>query len=177
VGCSVSYQHVLTAGGEKPAQSTYASLDTFGETQRTSSSGLQQELRSLTTHKGFASGHRTGDDPCEPQGEDFSPSPASLPQPGTSVSPVGDAPIPPPPTPKLPEAHYSHKWYDWESNSGKQYASCEFCCVGRESPAAGRLCRPDSERKEEAYLWRLEQEARLEAGVPELSTDATSLSF
>jgi hypothetical protein len=32
----------------------------------------------------------TGDDPCEPQGEDFSPSPASLPQPGTlSVPPNG----------------------------------------------------------------------------------------
>lgn len=32
----------------------------------------------------------TGDDPCEPQGEDFSPSPAALPQPGTlSVPPNG----------------------------------------------------------------------------------------
>src|SRR5215469_8205435 len=41
-----------------------------------------KELRSLDPH--------TGDDPCEPQGEDFSPSPASLPQPGTlSVPPNG----------------------------------------------------------------------------------------
>jgi len=40
------------------------------------------ELRSLDPH--------TGDIPCEPQGEDFSPSPASLPQPGTlSVPPSG----------------------------------------------------------------------------------------
>ena len=40
------------------------------------------ELRSLDPH--------TGDAPCEPQGEDFSPSPASLPQPGTlSVPPNG----------------------------------------------------------------------------------------
>lgn len=40
------------------------------------------ELRSLDPH--------TGDCPCEPQGEDFSPSPASLPQPGTlSVPPNG----------------------------------------------------------------------------------------
>ena len=40
------------------------------------------ELRSLDPH--------TGDIPCEPQGEDFSPSPASLPQPGTlSVPPNG----------------------------------------------------------------------------------------
>lgn len=41
-----------------------------------------RELRSLNPH--------TGDIPCEPQGEDFSPSPASLPQPGTlSVPPSG----------------------------------------------------------------------------------------
>jgi hypothetical protein len=41
-----------------------------------------KELRSLDPH--------TGDVPCEPQGEDFSPSPASLPQPGTlSVPPNG----------------------------------------------------------------------------------------
>ena len=40
------------------------------------------ELRSLDPY--------TGDDPCEPQGENFSPSPASLPQPGTlSVPPNG----------------------------------------------------------------------------------------
>jgi hypothetical protein len=40
------------------------------------------ELRSLDPHP--------GDAPCEPQGEDFSPSPASLPQPGTlSVPPNG----------------------------------------------------------------------------------------
>ena len=43
----------------------------------------------------------TGDDPCEPQGEDFSPSPASLPQPGTlCVPPNGGPPVPAAPTPQ-----------------------------------------------------------------------------
>jgi hypothetical protein len=168
-------QQVCSACGEKPTQSTYASLDTFGETQETSSLDPTQRTSS--------SGHQTQGDPCEPQGEDFSPSPVAelLPQPGTddslSSSPSARPPVPPPPAPKLPEAHYSHKWWDWESNSGKQYTSCEFCCCGRESPAAGRVCRPDSERKEEAHLWRLAQEARLETGVYEFSNDATSLSF
>lgn len=34
----------------------------------------------------------TGDDPCGPQGEDFSPSPASLPQPGTLCVPPNGGP-------------------------------------------------------------------------------------
>src|SRR5258708_10317307 len=40
--------------------------------------------------KDFVLWTQTQGDPCEPQGEDFSPSPASLPQPGTlSVPPNG----------------------------------------------------------------------------------------
>ena len=166
-GFSSSHQRGLSAGGEKAHESHRTSLR---ETRENPGPRDNNASSKPTEHRSL---------PASVQGTS-SPEPPTeasrLETPGTSVSPVGDPPVPPPPAPKLPEPHYSHKWEEYDFN-GKHFHNCEFCRVEPKSISAGRLCRPDSERKAEAYLWRLEQEARLEAGMPELSTDATSLSF
>lgn len=115
----------------------------------------------------------------KPRGVAPNPTEASrLETPGTlCVPPNGGPPVTPPPSPKLPEAHYSHKRRTIAEGTRKEFVSCKFCGCVFGSIAAGRLCRPDSELKEEAYLWRLAEEARLEAGVRLPSDDATSVSF
>lgn len=94
-----------------------------------------------------------------PRGVAPNPTEASrLETPGIDLSPVGDAPIPPPPAPKLPTAHFSHKWRSWIRRD-KEHSSCEFCACCRTSIAAGRVCRPDSWSKEEAAAWVASQDA------------------
>ena len=77
----------------------------------------------------------TGDYPCEPQGEDFSPSPASLPQPGTALSPVGD------PQFRRPRMHHSYKWRTIAEGTKKDSCPSVCCCVKRPL-----TCKPSSSR-------------------------------
>lgn|ERR1039458_1214970 len=99
--------------------------------------------------------------PANPAPRGVAPNPTEasrLETPGIDLSPVGEAPIPPPPAPKLPTAHFSHKWRSW-IHRDKEHSSCEFCACCRTSIAAGRVCRPDSWSKEEAAAWVASQDA------------------
>jgi hypothetical protein len=103
--------------------------------------------------------------PANPTPRGVAPNPTEasrLETPGTSLSPIGDAPIPPRPAPKLPKAHSSHKWRSW-IHRDKEHTSCEFCGCCRTSIAAGRVCRPDSWSKEEAAAWVASQDAATQA--------------
>jgi hypothetical protein len=84
---------------------------------------------------------------------------APEPRPGASRHPdpsvdvlASRPPVPPPPT------HFSHRWITLEHTdrrTGKKelYDSCAFCVCNRTSPAAQKLCRPDTDIKEEAARW------------------------